>query len=36
MIEAEYHRYTVSVWWPWMALVLGVVAIVLGGILFSH
>jgi hypothetical protein len=34
MIEAEYHRYTVSAW-PWIALVLGVVAIVIGGILFS-
>jgi hypothetical protein len=35
MTEAEHHRDTVSTWWPWIALVLGLVAIVIGGILFS-
>jgi hypothetical protein len=35
MTEAEHHRDTVGAWWPWIALVLGIVAIVLGGILFS-
>jgi hypothetical protein len=36
MTEAEHHRYAVSAWWPWIALALGLVAIVIGGILFSR
>jgi hypothetical protein len=36
MTDTGRPPHAIGVWWPSIALVLGILAIVVGGILFSH